>query len=450
MNVLANKLRQERHIAPLVVFRILFGGMMLVSIIRFAAKGWIYDLYVKPVFFFPYYGFEWVKPLGEPAMYLVFAGMAFAALGILLGCMYRFSAITFFVLFTYVELIDKANYLNHYYFISIVSFLLIFLPAANYFSVDTRLKLKPITTRIPGVFIFVLQLQLGLVYFFAGLAKLNADWLFEAMSLRIWLPAHSHLPVVGFLMDDLWVAYLFSWFGAIYDLCIPFFLCMKKTRKFAYLMVVVFHLITSFLFQIGVFPMVMIIATLIFFSEEFHIRTIDRIRNLLKIEKNEEIDRPVYFSPIALRIIFLIFVLHFTLQVLLPFRYVLYPGKLFWTEQGFRFSWRVMLMEKAGKVFFHIVDEQKGQRGEAMMDKELTIQQEKMMATQPDMILQYAHHLKRKYEELGIHCPKIYAECYVTLNGSRSRLLIDTSVNLAEVHESFRNKEWILPFKEND
>lgn len=82
---LKKHLTNQISIAPLAVFRVLFGFIMLVSIVRFAIKGWIYDLYIKPDFFFSYYGFEWVQPLGEAGMYALFFVMGLAALGIMLG-----------------------------------------------------------------------------------------------------------------------------------------------------------------------------------------------------------------------------------------------------------------------------------------------------------------------------------------------------------------------------
>ena len=442
---------EQVHIAPLIVFRILFGGMMLSSIIRFAYNGWIEDLYITPRFYFTYYGFEWVKPLGEIGMYAIFILMAIAALLIMIGFLYRFSAALFFVSFTYVELIDKTNYLNHYYFISIIAFLMILLPAGNYFSMDTYFKHQKKITHIPRIFIFIIQLQLGIVYFFAGIAKLNSDWLFEAQPLKIWLQAHTDLPVIGLLMDKLWIAYFFSWFGAVYDLSIPFFLLFKKTRGVAYFFVIVFHVFTRILFPIGVFPYVMILSTLIFFSEEFHLkiiqllkRTISKIKITSGVNEIKKYEFRSFVKPLFISFI----TIYFVIQILIPFRYVLYPGKLFWTEQGYRFSWRVMLMEKAGKAFFYITDEDTGRSGETMMDNELTINQEKMMATQPDMILQYAHHLEDKYKKQGIKNAKITVECYVTLNGSGSRLFIDKYVNLTKLKDGFHNKWWVLPFEE--
>lgn len=446
-NIIRIKTTEQIHIAPLALFRVLFGGMMFASIIRFASKGWIYDLYIKPVFYFTYYGFEWVKPLGETGMYILFTIMAVASLFVMLGLFYRFSAIIFFVTFTYVELIDKTNYLNHYYFISIVSFLMILLPSARYFSLDIFFKLNKRITHIPRLFVIIIQLQLGLVYFFAGLAKLNPDWLFNAMPLRIWLQPHTNMPVIGFLMDKVWIAYLFSWFGAIYDLSIPFLLIFNRTRGIAYFLVIIFHIMTYLLFQIGMFPYIMIISTLIFFSEDFHLKIIGFLQKILP--KVAPYNDQVYsFKPIIKKSLVGFLILHFTFQLLMPFRYLLYPGKLFWTEQGYRFSWRVMLMEKAGKAFFHVTDKNTQRTGEAMTNDYLTLNQEKMMATQPDMILQYSHFLKQKYQEQGLIDPEIRVECYVTMNGSGSRLFIDKTVDLTKEQDNLKNKKWILPFKD--
>jgi hypothetical protein len=214
---------KEVSAAPLVVFRFAFGIMMFLSLVRFAANGWIDALYIQPKFFFTFYGFEWIKPLGATGMYAVFTIMMVAALLIAFGFFYRISAIAFFLLFTYVELIDKSNYLNHYYFISIVSMLLCLLPSVNK---NTR--------SVPRWVILTLQLQMAIVYFFAGVAKINADWLLQAMPLRVWLPTKTGLPVIAYFLDQPVVAYLFSWCGMLFDVSIAFFLFNRRTVWFAY------------------------------------------------------------------------------------------------------------------------------------------------------------------------------------------------------------------------
>lgn len=433
--------------APLAVFRIIFGGMMVGSIVRFMAKGWVQDLYVTPKYYFPYYGFEWVKPLGETGMHLLFAVMAISALGILLGLFYRWSAVLFFLSFTYVELIDKTNYLNHYYFVSVVALLMILVPAHRHFSLDALRNPSLWVSHVPRWTILIFQVQLGMVYFFAGVAKLNPDWLLEAMPLRYWLPAHTYLPVIGPLLDKVWVAYVFCWFGAFYDLTIPFFLSWRKSRPWAYVTVLVFHLLTAVLFQIGMFPYIMMLSTLIFFSARFHEKILQVLRSFTK----DTLPNAVPLAPSIQRIPKLtlgILAVYFVLQVVVPFRFLLYPGNLFWTEQGYRFSWRVMLMEKTGTAFFYVRDPNTGKETEINNRDYLTVNQEKMVATQPDMLLQYAHILQNAYKAKGILNAEVRAETYVAMNGRGSRLLIDPTFNLAAAQDNFRHKSWILPFEE--
>jgi len=371
MTRITNFLNKQVSGAPLVLFRVAFGVMMALSILRFWAMGWVEQIYIKPSFFFTYYGFEWVKPLSENGMYAVFALMLLSAVFIALGFAYRISSVLFFLLFTYVELIDKTTYLNHYYFISIIALLLCFLPAHRMFSLDVKLGLTKAATSLPRWMVLSIQLQMALVYFFAGIAKINHDWLVEALPLRIWLPAKNDTPFIGALLNETWVAYLFSWCGMLFDTLIPFFLFWRRTSYWAYALVVIFHVLTAILFPgIGMFPFVMIVCATVFLPSEFH--------EFLLGTKNEE--RRTEAASLATRssqLATTFFILHFSIQLLLPFRYVFYPEKSFWHEEGYRFSWRVMLMEKAGMATFHVKDSVTKQLTEIRNADYLTPQQEK-------------------------------------------------------------------------
>ena len=125
-----------------------------------------------------------------------------------------------------------------------------------------------------------------------------------------------------------------------------------------------------------------------------------------------------------------------------------YPGELFWTEEGYRFSWRVMLMEKAGYANFKIVNKETGKRFYVNNDDFLTPFQQKQMATQPDFILQYAHYLKEHFENQGHQNVQVFVESYVALNGRLSTQYIDPDVDLGKQKESFKHKTWIIPFKD--
>ena len=431
--------------APLAVFRIALGLLLFGSIVRFWANGWIADLYIKPKYFFPFYGFEFVKPLGEYT-YILFAVCGVCALMVAAGLFYRIASAGLFLSFTYIELIDKSTYLNHYYFISMICLMMIFLPAHAYFSIDAYRDKNLNSGKIPRWCLDSLKLFVCMVYVFAGLAKVNSDWLLHAQPLRIWLPAKNDLPLIGSLFNHLWVAYVFSWMGCLYDLSIPFFLLNRRTRIFGYLAVVIFHFITAILFPIGMFPYIMMATALIFFSAEFHTRILSAAGRLLKAGENvirpvKEFGYPRPWSK-ALPLAFSIFLL---IQMLIPFRYVLYPGELFWTEQGYRFSWRVMLMEKAGYAQF-IVKGADGNLAEVDNREFLTTLQEKMMSTQPDMILQYAHIIRDHYTSLGFRSPKVYVDSYVAVNGRLGKPLVDSITDLSKEKESFKHKPWILPF----
>ena len=435
--------------SPLIIFRIGFGFMMLYSIIRFWSKDWINTIYLQPKFHFTYYGFEWVKPLGN-LTYLLFFICGLSALFVALGFKYRVAIITFFLSFTYIELMDKTTYLNHYYFISILSFLLIFLPANSSFSIDSYLKKKSYRL-VPKWSIDAIKLLASIVYVYAGLTKINSDWLFKAMPLKIWLPSKYDLPFIGeTLMQQNWFHYAMSWSGMIYDLIIPFLLFYKKTRWFAFALVVFFHVFTGILFPIGMFPYVMIVSSLIFFEAGFHHKIIlflKRILNYFFKLKQKIVVKEIYnFKHQKITIIVLS--LFFIVQLFLPFRYALYPNELFWTEEGYRFSWRVMLMEKMGYANFKITNSKTGIFFYVDNQDFLTPLQEKQMSFQPDFILEYAHFLGDHFKSKGHKNIQVFVESYVALNGRLSQPFINKNIDLYQQKETFNPKEWILPFND--
>ena len=433
--------------------------MMFASTLRFILKGWINDFYVTPKYYFTYYGFDWVKPLEENSMYILFGILLLSSLLIAFGLFYRISIVLFFIVFTYIELIDKTNYLNHYYFISLMSFILIFLPLNRHFSLDVYFQICKNKTKVPSWTINFIKLQIAFVYIFAGISKLNYNWLIEAQPLINWLKHQSDFPIIGSLLLNDITAYLFSWGGAIFDLFIVFILISKRWRIYGYILVVIFHIMTSLMFPIGVFPLVMIGSTLIFFSENFHIKIISFI-SIFTLKLNDLKTGNTYNLKSSFKPFYkLLFVSFFILQLVLPLRYLLYPGKLFWTEQGYRFSWRVMLIEKAGYAQFYIHEPIKDRKMLVENRNYLTPQQEKMMATQPDMILQFAHHISKTFKDSIINerngeiinlgkSPKVTADIKVSLFNKGSRSFIDNRINLTDEKRGFSNKSWILTYED--
>ena len=221
-------------IAFLVFFRVVFGGIMLWEVYRYFSTGWIRRYYIEPVFYFGYYGFEWVKPWPGRGMYIHFAVMGALAACIMLGFLYRLAAPLFFLAFTYVFLLDQTRYLNHFYLVCLISFLMIFLPANRALSIDALLKPSIRSDVVEAWTLWILRAQIGIAYFFGGVAKLNSDWIFGGEPMRRWLKPLTPLPAIGPIFQQEWVVYSFAYGGMLLDLLVVPLLLWRRTRPFAF------------------------------------------------------------------------------------------------------------------------------------------------------------------------------------------------------------------------
>lgn len=434
-------------IAPLISLRILFGALMCYA--------WCWSLwkadpqirYLEPTFFFHYYGFEWIPTPTLEHIVVAYLAWILGALGLLFGAVYRLAAALLFVSFTYLQLVDATNYINHYYAISIFALFFCFLPAEGGYSIAVWRKPEGTITHIPWWYIGIFQAQLACIYGFAALAKCHTDWLYYAMPLKIWLLQSQDFWLIGPLFAYPWVHLLVSWVGFLFDASIVVGLAWRKSRPWAYGLVVVFHTFTALLFNIGLFPWLMIVMTTCFFSADAHLhiwRKLSTITNTATAQENAE-------KPITTKHWIVILVaLHFTIQVFLPLRHhFLYTGNPLWTEEGYRFSWWVMLVEKDGWATFFVEDPATGRQWEVNNAEFLTGFQEKRMSVRPDHIAQYAQHLAKAYQvKYQIANPVVRAAIFVTLNGRPSQQLIDPAVNLATVSWGLEQKTWVLPFKD--
>ncbi len=439
------RLRAPVDAASLGIFRAGYGLMMLVSVIRFWSKGWIDELYLQPTMFFPYWGFEWIAPWPGVGMYVHFAVLGVLAGLIMLGLWARPALLLFFFGFTYVELIDRTTYLNHYYLISILALLMVFLPVERAFSLR---RVLPSSERepswIPRWSLYVMRMQVGLVYVTAGLAKLRADWLLRAEPLHTWLLASADTLLIGPLLAQRSAAFAMSWAGAFFDLFVVAFLLWRPTRPFAFAAVVVFHAVTGTLFPIGVFPVVMALSATIFFEPDWP-------RRVLGGRKRSSEPAPVVLSPPSAvhRLGFAALAVYFVFQIAFPWRQLLYPGNTCWTEEGFRFAWHVMLMEKTGQVDFRVVDDRSGKSWVVSSRERLTPLQYRMMSTQPDMILSFAHHLAEEWKDQGFADVSVYADAWASLNGRARQRLVDPEVDLSTEREGWAPKTWIVPLEDS-
>lgn len=444
-------LKAPVHGASLALFRIGFGLLMVFALLRFWARGWLQAYYLQPQFHFTYWGFDWVQPWSAWGMNLHLGVLIAAALAIALGWHYRLACGVFFLGFSWLELLDKTPYLNHYYAISLFAFLLLCLPLDHCFSWR-----QPGWQPLPRWCLLTLQVQVALIYFFAAVAKMQPDWLLAAEPLRRWLQGAGHLPVLGPWL--LWrpLPWLMAWAGMLFDLLIPLVLLQTRLRLWAYGLLLFFHGFTAWLFPIGIFPFLMSFAALLFFPPDWPFRFFKQVAGSLPEQRFQRLKLiKGRGSPDACaaglrlhRAVLLLLGLHFFLQLLLPWRYLLTPGSVLWHEQGFRFSWRVMLIEKTGWVEYRLISAQHQRQWRVSPGDYLTPFQLKMMSTQPDMILQFGQYLGQRWQARGYADIAVYADAYAALNGRPSQRLIDPDFNLLSWSRGAWGAPYVLPLEQ--
>ncbi|MET0697493.1 MAG: HTTM domain-containing protein, partial [Acidimicrobiia bacterium] len=370
---------EEVSAASGALFRIGFGIVGVVLVVRFFARGWIETLLIEPAYHFSYPGFEWVRVWPEPWMHLHFLVIGLAALGIAIGYRYRLSAGLFALSLGYVELIDRSLYLNHYYWLVLTAAVMVFLPLNATLSLDARHGRVRTPGRYPAWVIWMLRFQVGMVYVFAGLAKLNGDWLLRAEPLSTWLPARSEMWLIGPVLTLPVVAYLFSWAGALFDLTIVGWLSWRPSRPYAYVALVVFHTLTWLMFpSIGLFPLLMSLSALVFFDPAWLERFLParKARVTSAPKRAGSLHHPVWIGLGALYVM---------VMVALPLRHHLTPGDVKWTGEGYLGSWQVMLSEKSASADFVVTDRDTGESWKVPPPDYLTERQRMVMATDPVM-----------------------------------------------------------------
>jgi vitamin K-dependent gamma-carboxylase len=420
--------------AGLTALRVMLGLLFAGSAARFIYKGWIGPLFVEPGYHFRYPGFAWVPVPSEGVLYALFGVMIAAGLLVAAGRLYRPAALALLVAFSWVELIDVATYLNHYYLMSLLAGLLLVAP------------LEAGRSHHPRWALTLFRGQIAVVYVFAGLGKLNPDWLLRGEPLHTWLRLREDLGPLAPLLQERAGAVAMSWAGALYDLSVPLWLSWRPTRRLAWGAVVIFHVSTWLLFPIGVFPWVMIACSTVFWEPSWP----RRLASALSPGRPRGPALPA--GGLAGRGATLLVVVWLTVQVLLPLRSLLWPGQTLWTERGFRFSWRVMLVEKTGLVEYRLVERGKGggggegsRRWRVSPRAALSPLQLQEMSTQPDLIVRYARHLAARWaEEQGAEVA-VYADAWASLSRRPAQRLIDPEVDLTA---DALPEGWILPLEE--
>jgi vitamin K-dependent gamma-carboxylase len=419
--------------SQLVLFRIFYGIIIFFECLGAVAIGWVQEIYNVPKDTFGFIGFEFLPHPPTDTYIAIYLIMAVLGALIALGYRYRLSALLLALFWTFTYLTHKVHYNNHHYLMFLLNWIMVFVPANHTMSLDAKKGRAPNREWCRQWHVWIFVGLLAVAYTYAAVAKMNPDWI-RAVPLKEWLGSKANLPIIGALYKSEFTAYGMAWGGLVFDLLVVPLLLWKRTRFAVFLVSIVFHLSNSITFQIGTFPYTMIAACVLFFPPETIQKRFLKGKKFFKTvaaTKKTKKQKVVQAALMGFMII----------QVLLPLRHYTIPGNVFWTEEGHRLSWRMMLRAKAGQIRFEVYKDGKRVHNNPLQN--LSTTQYRMVSVKPDFMWQYVQRLKKEYGPEA----EIYIKSKVRLNDHPYNTFVDPNYNMAKAKWNyFGHADWIEPF----
>jgi HTTM domain/Vitamin K-dependent gamma-carboxylase, lumenal domain len=425
----------------LAVMRIVFGLIMTWEYMRFVGANRIVRYYAEPMFNFPYFGWDWIRPLPEPYIYWAWDLVGLCAFLVALGLLYRVAIVVFTVVFVYFFLLDQVQYLNHFYMVILYAVLLCFMPANRMWSLDALLFRSRRSDFIPRWPVSVLRWQTEVILIFAGLVKIAPDWL-QGQPLFLWLRGKEDAVYFGALFHYDWAIVAGSWATvALHVLGAPLLL-WKRTRLWIFLIYCIFHISNANLFNIGIFPWMTIAVTLIFFEPDWPTRV---FRFVSRREPPEAVPSTVSVRAIGTAGVVALLA-WFAVQIYLPLRQGLFRNNVAWTDDGHKFSWRMRIFDRDARGYFFVRDPKTGETWEAEPKDILSPRSAARVMTRAELVHGFAQKIEEMMRERGHEDVEVYAHIEKSLNGRAFQTFIDPEVDLTEVPFNYFGPDpWVVP-----
>ncbi|XP_046901014.1 vitamin K-dependent gamma-carboxylase [Hypomesus transpacificus] len=455
--------------ASLGIFRFLFGMLMAVDITQERGLSHLDYKYLDgaPICRFPLFNFLYPLPLDW--MYLVYMVMFLGAVGIMLGCFYRLSCLMFISTYWYIFFLDKTAWNNHSYLYGLIGFQLTFMDANRYWSVDGLRNFKKRNAQVPLWNYTVLRTQVFIVYFIAGIKKLDADWV-EGYSMSYlahhWLfdPFKLILPVE---MVNLLVVH---GGGLILDLTAGYLLFFDATRPFSFFFVSYFHCMNSQLFSIGMFSYTMLATSPIFCYADWPRRFFAYFPAFLTVvlpfttpdpqpsiscvyheaqnppaEAHDTVPVSKASKPwLRHKLGALFTIIYLTEQFFLPYSHFITLGYNNWTNGLYGYSWDMMVHSRTHQ---HVkITYKDGKTGEVGYLNPGVFTQSRRWKDHGDMLKQYATCLNHHLPHYNISDPEIYFDIWVSINDRFQQRIFDPRVDIVKSDWSpFHPNPWLMP-----
>ncbi len=246
----------EGPVVSLGLFRILFACCLLAEVRTSRAKS--VNAIDDGGFHLPY--FDWIPPVSDPVYQLLHDLQIPLILLLALGLVARTSCAALLAIQGYLLLVDRLNFRNHSYLFLLLLLLLLLSPAAETLSLRGLARARRsgvgwlsenLAVRRPLTFQRLLQVQVCLTYFLAGLHKLHPAYLRgDVLGDVLGSPSAPLAALAGLAVAlELWL---------------PFGLWMRKTRPLSILLGISFHLAIAWTLSIHAFSFAMIASYLLF------------------------------------------------------------------------------------------------------------------------------------------------------------------------------------------
>uniref|UniRef100_A0A672ZHR7 Vitamin K-dependent gamma-carboxylase n=1 Tax=Sphaeramia orbicularis TaxID=375764 RepID=A0A672ZHR7_9TELE len=450
--------------ASLGIFRCLFGLLMAVDITQERGLSHLDYKYLDgaPVCRFPLFNF--LQPLPMDWMYLVYMVMFFGAVGIMLGCFYRLSCLMFISTYWYIFFLDKTAWNNHSYLYGLIGFQLTLMDGNRYWSIDGLRRPSIRNAHVPLWNYTLLRTQIFIVYFIAGIKKLDADWV-EGYSMSYL--AHHWLfdPFKLILPVELVSLLVVHGGGLILDLTAGYLLFFDVTRPYAFFFVSYFHCMNSQLFSIGMFSYTMLATSPLFcytdWPRRFFSHFPEFLRGVLPLTSSdvqpssscvysetesrstERQETPPATKSSKLRLkhkLRAIFAIVYILeQLFLPYSHFITQGYNNWTNGLYGYSWDMMVHSRSHQ---HVkITYKDGKTGEIGYLNPGYISRKHGY-----MLKQYATCLSQLLPRYNVSDPEIYFDIWVSINERFQQRIFDPRVDIVKADWSpFKANPWLMP-----
>lgn len=322
---------------------------------------------------------------------------------------------------SYFFLLDKAFYGNLNYLLVCLLWTLVLTRAWRAVDRSTSSQMRPID-------LGAVQMLIALMYFYAGVVKLSADWLSGDVLAEFLTISPAPGPLAAILANrPTLVALAFG--GALFDLSIGPLLCWKRTRRKALWLVAGFHITNFIVLDVPEVALAMLALTGAAFAPSGF------AKKLLKYDKMEPI--PATTSSQIMRrehVADALLLSWLALHILLPLRPYLPDGEDHrWTHTSQDFSWWLRSTHMSSTIRFDVrIDDAPAYKVD--VSQYVDVVEQRAFALDPYLITQFVHHLHARLRATHPQARAIRIEVTSTarLNRCEEQAFVRSEVDLIQ------------------